>query len=389
MRKRSALLATCAALLVAAGFMAFGPGNVAQAATPVRIMALGDSITGSPGCWRALLWQRLVNNGITNIDFVGTLPPQGCGFTYDGENEGHGGFLVTNVASQNQLVGWLSATNPNIVMMHFGTNDVWSNIPASTILAAYTTLVNQMRANNPNMKILVAKIIPVAPSSCTECPQRTILLNNAIPGWAAGLSTAASPITVVDQWTGWVPATDTSDGVHPSDPAGITKMANNWYVPLASAINGTTVPTTAAPTTRPPTTRPPTTAPPTTRPPLTVSDVPTTASPTRSTTPTGSAACTATYTVTGQWPGGFQGSVTVRNSGGQTITNGWIVRWTFANGQTVTQFWQTALTSSGSSVTATSLSYNASIPVGGTQSFGFLGSWTSANTAPTPTCSVV
>ena len=66
----------------------------------------------------------------TEVDFVGTLPPQGCGFTYDGENEGHGGFLATNVASQNQLVGWLAATDPDVVLMHFGTNDVWSNIAA-------------------------------------------------------------------------------------------------------------------------------------------------------------------------------------------------------------------------------------------------------------------
>jgi lysophospholipase L1-like esterase len=370
---------------VAAGFIAFGPGNVAQAATPVRIMALGDSITGSPGCWRALLWQRLVNNGITDIDFVGTLPPQGCGFTYDGENEGHGGFLATNVANQNQLPGWLSATNPNIVIMHFGTNDVWSNIAPSTILAAFTTLVNQMRANNPSMKILVAKIIPVAPSTCGDCPQRTINFNNAIPAWAAGLSTAQSPINVVDQWTGWVPATDTYDGVHPSD-AGNVKLSNGWYAPLVTAINGTT-PTTAPPTTTrpptsaPPTTRPPTTAPPTTRPPT--SAPPTTAAP------TGSAACTAVYAVTGQWPGGFQGSVTVRNSGGQAITRGWTVRWTYANGQTVTQFWQAAITSSGSAITATNLSYNASIPVGGTQSFGFLGSWNGTNSVPTATCSVV
>jgi hypothetical protein len=64
--------------------------------TPVKIMALGDSITGSPGCWRALLWQMLP---AAEVDFVGTLPPQGCGFPYDGENEGHGGYLATNVAN--------------------------------------------------------------------------------------------------------------------------------------------------------------------------------------------------------------------------------------------------------------------------------------------------
>jgi len=90
---------------------------------------------------------------------VGTLPGQGCGFTYDGENEGHGGFLATNIARQNQLVGWLSQTKPDVVMMHLGTNDVWSNIAPSTILAAFETLINQMRASKATMKILVSRVL--------------------------------------------------------------------------------------------------------------------------------------------------------------------------------------------------------------------------------------
>lgn len=201
-----------------------------------RIMPLGDSITGSPGCWRALLWDRLQSTGFTHIDFVGTLPPQGCGIAYDGDNEGHGGYLATNVADQNLLPGWLSATRPDIVIMHFGTNDVWSARTPSQILAAFSKLVDQMRASNPNMKILVAQIIPVAPGGCAECPQRTIEFNAAIPGWAASKSTTASPIVVVDQWTGFNPATDTSDGVHPND-AGIVKIANEWYQPLTQFLS--------------------------------------------------------------------------------------------------------------------------------------------------------
>ncbi|MFC7533385.1 SGNH/GDSL hydrolase family protein [Actinoplanes sp. GCM10030250] len=196
-------------------------------------MALGDSITGSPGCWRALLWQKLP---AARVDFVGTLPGQGCGFAYDGENEGHGGFLVTNVASQNQLVGWLSASDPDVVLMHFGTNDAWSNLSTATILAAYTRLVEQMRVSNPRMKIIVAQIIPLNPPTCTDCGQRVVNLNAAIPAWAASLSTAASPITVVDQWTGFNTATDTYDGVHPND-AGNVKIANKWYPALAAAIS--------------------------------------------------------------------------------------------------------------------------------------------------------
>ncbi len=230
----------CAALVAALGVaVAALTATEAAAAGPVRVMPLGDSITGSPGCWRALLWQRLQNAGLTNVDFVGTLPAQGCGFPYDGENEGHGGFLATNVAAQNQLPGWLAATHPDVVLMHFGTNDVWNNIAPATILAAFSTLVDQMRASNPAMKIVVAKIIPMNPSNCADCAQRVINFNAAIPAWAAGKSTAQSLITVVDQWTGFSDAADTYDGVHPND-SGNQKMSDKWYPALAPLITGGT-----------------------------------------------------------------------------------------------------------------------------------------------------
>lgn len=202
---------------------------------PLRVMPLGDSITGSPGCWRALLWQRLQDAGQTDVDFVGTQQPQGCGFPYDGEHEGHGGALVTTVADQNQLVGWLAASRPDVVLMHFGTNDVWSDRSTETILAAYTKLVGQMRDSNPAMVVLVAQIIPMAPGNCAECGQRVVDLNAAIPGWAAELSTEESPIVVVDQWTGFETAGDTYDGVHP-DADGDGKMAEAWFTALVEQV---------------------------------------------------------------------------------------------------------------------------------------------------------
>ncbi|CUA77113.1 hypothetical protein RSOLAG22IIIB_06503 [Rhizoctonia solani] len=119
-----------------------------------KVMFLGDSITGSPGCWRALLWTQLTNAGKTNIDMVGTLPAQGCGIPYDGDNEGHGGYLATGIANQNLLPAWLSATTPDVVAMTLGTNDVWSSIAPATILESFSKLVDQMRASKPTMKIL-------------------------------------------------------------------------------------------------------------------------------------------------------------------------------------------------------------------------------------------
>ncbi|MEV4754945.1 cellulose binding domain-containing protein [Micromonospora sp. NPDC049559] len=356
-----AAVAALATLLVGTGLAS--PARPAAPA-PTRIMPLGDSITGSPGCWRSILWNRLQNSGYTNIDFVGTLGPQGCGQPYDGDNEGHGGFLVTNVANQNQLPGWLSATRPDIVLMHFGTNDVWSNIAPATILAAYTRLVDQMRASNPAMKILVAKIIPMAPSSCPACGQRAVALNDAIPAWAAARTTAQSPVVVVDQWTGFSTAADTYDGVHPN-ASGDQKMSDRWYPALTAAINGVT-----------PTASPTRTATPT--PTATRTAGPTPSDPTPP--PTG-LTCAGEWRLVGQWQGGYQAEVSVRNTGTAPIT-GWTVRFTLPAGHTITQSWNGTLSQSGATVTARNVSYNGALPAGGSTSFGFLVNGAGAGTPP-------
>ncbi|KEP50067.1 GDSL-like lipase/acylhydrolase [Rhizoctonia solani 123E] len=207
--------------------------NPVMAAT--KVMFLGDSITGSPGCWRALLWTQLTNAGKTNIDMVGTLPAQGCGIPYDGDNEGHGGYLATGIANQNLLPAWLSATTPDVVAMTLGTNDVWSSIAPATILEAFSKLVDQMRASKSTMKILVAQILPMNPSGCTECNQRVIAFNSAIPAWAKNKTTSASPITVVNLYTGFNTTTDTYDGVHPNEN-GNAKIAASYYQPVYNIV---------------------------------------------------------------------------------------------------------------------------------------------------------
>jgi lysophospholipase L1-like esterase len=231
-------------LIVSAAFIA-----TAQ----VKIMPLGDSITAGQGCWRAYLWNKLQTNGYTNIDFVGSVDSGGCSLAFDSNCEGHGGIAATGMANNNQLPPWLDAAKPDIVLMHLGTNDMWGSfIPLADKLTAFTTLVGQMRANNPNMKIIVAQIIPMSASACSTCPADVVTLNNAIPGWAAGLTTSTSPIVVVDQWTGFNADTDTLDGVHPND-AGDQKMSEKWYPALAAFLSGT-IPTTAptaVPTTAP------------------------------------------------------------------------------------------------------------------------------------------
>ncbi|WP_326553735.1 cellulose binding domain-containing protein [Micromonospora sp. NBC_01813] len=348
------LAAGLATIIVAAGAVpastaAPAPAPAAAAAA-TRIMPLGDSITGSPGCWRADLWNQLQNTGYQNIDFVGTLGPQGCGLPYDGDNEGHGGALVTTVASQNQLPTWLSATRPDVVLMHFGTNDVWSNRTTESILAAYDRLVDQMRASNPAMTVLVAQLIPMAPATCGECAQRVVTLNAAIPGWAADKHTSQSPVIVVDQWTGFSTTTDTYDGVHPN-AAGDQKISDRWYPALTAALTGG----------QPSPSTPPTTAPPMER------------------------SCAAAYRVVGQWSGGFQSEVTVSNTGTTALT-GWSVQLTYGGGQQVNQAWNASVRQTGATVTATNVGWNGTLAPNGATTFGFLASWQQSNPTPTVSC---
>ncbi len=97
---------------------------------------------------------------------MGTLPAQGCGFTYDGANEGHGGILATGIVAQKQLPGWLSSSRPDVVMMHLGTNDVWNNQSPEQILAAYGAMVDWMRESKKSMKILVGVLSGVLLGAC-------------------------------------------------------------------------------------------------------------------------------------------------------------------------------------------------------------------------------
>ncbi|WP_030147145.1 MULTISPECIES: GDSL-type esterase/lipase family protein [unclassified Streptomyces] len=340
------VLGLLATLLLPLGVTLAPRATAAPAADPVRIMPLGDSITGSPGCWRAVLWNRLVNSGYRDVDFVGTLPPQGCGQAHDGDNEGHGGELVTNVADRNLLPARLAATHPDIVVMHFGTNDVWSSVAPDRILAAYTKLVTQMRASNPDMRILVAQLIPMNPSSCAACAQRVVDLNARIPDWARATGTERSPITVVDQWTGFSTTTDTYDGVHP-DASGDDRIAARWYPALAAVLD-TGVPQDPGDPGEP-------------------------------------AACTARFRAVSTWQGGYQGEVTVTNTS-SSAASGWTATVVPANGARLAQVWNGTLTAAADgTATVTNAAWNGALAPGASATFGFVATAPATAGAPAAT----
>ncbi|KAH6613636.1 carbohydrate esterase family 3 protein [Chaetomium sp. MPI-SDFR-AT-0129] len=204
---------TVVSALGLAGFTIAGP--VARQAGKLKIMPLGDSITEIT-CWRALVWDQLAEAGYADqVQYVGSQNsnPQNCQpatANWDQHHEGHSGWLAIDIAN-NYLTNWLKSTPADIVMFMLGTNDVFQGHGTDDIIAAYTKMVQIIRASNPNTKIIVDLVIPLGVGSNAGIQA----LNARIPDWAAGLNSEESPIVIADCNTGF-PTSDLRDGVHPN-----------------------------------------------------------------------------------------------------------------------------------------------------------------------------
>ncbi len=85
--------------------------------------------------------------------------------------------------------------------------------------------------------------------------------------------------------------------------------------------------------------------------------------------------CTVLYTIQPQNSSAFGVTITIDNTGTTALTS-WVLSWTFANGQTITQLWNGVGTQNGANVTVTNESYNGSIAAGASYTgVGFNGTW--------------
>lgn len=154
--------------------------------------------------------------------------------------------------TQPRLKTWLTAPNVapvDIVLMHLGTNDIWQNRTTIEIISAYDQLLQQMRAVNPRIRLLVSQILPMEPANCPDCNNRVRELNQFISLWAQyvnsnlpryntgllGEEFTASPVRVVDQYTGFNASRYTTDGVHPN-ARGDEAIAQRWVEAVVAAV---------------------------------------------------------------------------------------------------------------------------------------------------------
>lgn len=208
----------------------------------VRIMFLGDSLTGGPGCWRAAVWVNLVEAGYS-IDPVGPFVRDDCGRAttgdgrvWDPDNAGYGGATTYTISNKIALSGLLSDYDPQLIVMLLGTNDVWRNESADTVLSQYSFLLGQMRDQNPQVSLVIGTVPPMSAEACPTCQATLDELNPRIWEWANDNSTSQSPIYVAGLDIEFRSATDTVDGVHPND-SGNAKLAAAWTPTIMWALD--------------------------------------------------------------------------------------------------------------------------------------------------------
>jgi len=86
--------------------------------------------------------------------------------------------------------------------------------------------------------------------------------------------------------------------------------------------------------------------------------------------PPSSSSCTATVKIDNAWQGGFQASVTVRNTGTGAVSP-WTATWTVPSGVTLQSGWNATVTQSGTTFTAAAPTWAPSLAAGASVTVGF------------------
>ena len=219
---------------VCAAFCLSQPICFAQA-PPVRIMALGDSITegiADGSGYRRDLYPLLTTDGFV-VDFVGTVnyPDAGTEGWVDGDYEGHSGFKMEEIRSGLPL--WLKKTDdPDVILLHVGTNDYFAVPPSSLSVNQnrLRNLISDLRSMRPHAKIIVSSLILRTDSP----PDRELnqdAFNQTIPGIVAEFGSNVSFVDMHAELIG----SDLADGVHPN-ATGYVKMADAWRTAINQVI---------------------------------------------------------------------------------------------------------------------------------------------------------
>ena len=238
------------------GFLILATGSALHAASPYRIMPVGDSITvgyTDNSKWtvpyqfgyRSGLYTRLTNSG-TVFQYVGNSPEPWNGTSGTPTNiptldlrtigqdhcEGYSGKTTAYIAAN--IAAWLAIDSPDIVLLQIGINDISKGATAEPTTAETNLyqIITTIVSNAPNARVIVAQITPYSTYTDALAKYNTYIRNTLVPGFMA----QGKYVTTVNQYTNLLVAgttnIDTSlyaNGINHPNAVGYDRMAQTWF----------------------------------------------------------------------------------------------------------------------------------------------------------------
>jgi len=196
------------------------------ASVPLRIMALGASITYGQGSsegngYRAALLDQLTSAG-NKVEMVGSRPH---GTMRNSMVEGWPGFRIEQVHAKAKES--VPQTKPNVLLINVGTNDAVQNRNVSTAGERMEDLIIDLFSMSPRATIILSTLL-VNKNQATERNVQSI--NQQFGALVPKLQDQGRRIILVDMHSldSGPLVSDLVDDTHPND-VGYKKMAGIWF----------------------------------------------------------------------------------------------------------------------------------------------------------------
>ena len=170
-----------------------------------------------------MLYNELIGGNV--VDLIGS---QHYGSMTDNANEGHSGYRIDQIAD---IANLSLKANPNVVLLHAGTNDCIQDYDLPTAPQRLGALMDQILSVVPQTTLLVAQIIGT-PNATVQA--RIDAFNAQIPGLVNKRASIGARVWTVNMSHVLDTYTDFAGEWHPNDQ-GYALMANAWYRGLEEA----------------------------------------------------------------------------------------------------------------------------------------------------------
>ena len=189
----------------------------------LRVMPLGASSTVGVGStatagYRLPLWERLTAEGV-RVDYVGSRST-GPDTLPDADHEGRSGWSAARMVPM--VGGWVLAADPDVVLLHAGTNDLLGGASAQATAAGLDRMLDRIFVAAPHTHVIMAGVWAPLPKHRAQRAE----LTRQLPRVAQEHRAAGHSVEFVDVGD-LFPAARTADGLHAA-PQAYRTIAGMW-----------------------------------------------------------------------------------------------------------------------------------------------------------------